>query len=65
MKHWLKLVPTIFDYGLLSSQKIGKFSLYFFKNYQERNMFVAERFMSDLMKSFGKHSVSTDGEGTW
>ena len=28
-------------------------------------MFVAERFMSDLVKSFGKHPVSTDGEGTW
>jgi putative transposase len=31
---------------------------------QERNMFVAERFMSDLVKGYGKHPVSTDG-GTW
>ena len=31
---------------------------------KERNMFVAERFMSDLVKGFGKHPVSTDG-GTW
>lgn len=27
-------------------------------------MFVAERFMSDLVKSFGNHPVSTD-RGTW
>ena len=31
---------------------------------QERNMFVAERFMYDLVKGYGKHPVSTDG-GTW
>ena len=28
-------------------------------------MFVAERFMSDLVKIHGKHPVSTDGGGTW
>ena len=32
---------------------------------KERNMFVAERFMSDLVKIHGIHPVSTDGEGTW
>lgn len=31
---------------------------------KERNMLVAERFMSDLVKIHGKHPVSTDG-GTW
>ncbi len=31
---------------------------------QDRHMFVAERFMSDLVKSYGKHPASTDG-GTW
>jgi putative transposase len=31
---------------------------------KERNMFVAERFIADLVKDHGKHSVSTDG-GTW
>ncbi|MDP9015420.1 MAG: DDE-type integrase/transposase/recombinase [Thermoproteota archaeon] len=31
---------------------------------KERNMFVAERFLSGLVKIHGKHSVSTDG-GTW
>jgi putative transposase len=32
--------------------------------YKERNMFVAEKFIADLVKIHGNHSVSTDG-GTW
>ena len=31
---------------------------------KERNMFIAERFISSLVKIHGKHPVSTDG-GTW
>jgi putative transposase len=31
---------------------------------KERNMFVAERFLSNLVKEYGNHPVSTDG-GTW
>ena len=31
---------------------------------KERNMFVAERFLSDIVREYGKHPVSTDG-GTW
>lgn len=31
---------------------------------QERNMFVAERFLSGIVRDYGKHPVSTDG-GTW
>ena len=31
---------------------------------KERNMFVAEHFLSDIMKEHGKHPISTDG-GTW
>ena len=31
---------------------------------KERNMFVAERFLSNLVKDYGKHPLSTDG-GTW
>jgi putative transposase len=27
-------------------------------------MFVAERFLSDIVRDYGKHSVSSDG-GTW
>ena len=30
----------------------------------ERNMFVAEQFLSSLVQEYGKHPVSTDG-GTW
>ncbi len=32
---------------------------------KERNMFVAERFLSKLLSIHGKYSVSTDGGGTW
>ena len=28
-------------------------------------MFVAERFMSNIVDEYGYHSVSTDGGGTW
>jgi len=31
---------------------------------KERNMFVAERFLSDIVRDYGNHHVSTDG-GTW
>ena len=31
---------------------------------KERNTFVAERFISNLVKRYGEHPVSTDG-GTW
>ncbi|HEX5519154.1 MAG TPA: DDE-type integrase/transposase/recombinase [Candidatus Nitrosocosmicus sp.] len=31
---------------------------------KERNMFVAERFIAELVKNYGKHPISTDG-GTW
>jgi len=31
---------------------------------KERNMFVAERFLSDVSDKYGKHQVSSDG-GTW
>lgn len=31
---------------------------------KERNMFVAERFLSNLVNDYGNHPVSTDG-GTW
>ena len=31
---------------------------------KERNMFVVERFLSNVIKDYGEHPVSTDG-GTW
>ena len=36
----------------------------FAKKSKERNMFVAERYLSDIVTVYGKHPVSTDG-GTW
>jgi putative transposase len=32
---------------------------------KERSMFLAERYLSNLIKVHGKHPVSTDGGGTW
>ncbi|MDR4491510.1 MAG: DDE-type integrase/transposase/recombinase [Candidatus Nitrosocosmicus sp.] len=32
---------------------------------RERNMLITERFLSGLIKDYGKHPVSTDGGGTW
>jgi putative transposase len=32
---------------------------------KEKNIFVAERFIFGLVKVYGKHSISTDGERTW
>ena len=31
---------------------------------KERNMFISERFLSNVIKEYGEHPVSTDG-GTW
>jgi hypothetical protein len=31
----------------------------------ERTILVAERFLNSLVKDYGKHSLSTDGGGTW
>ena len=31
---------------------------------QERNMLIAERFLSDVIRNYGRHPVSTDGR-TW
>ncbi|KAA2279838.1 DDE-type integrase/transposase/recombinase [Candidatus Nitrosocosmicus agrestis] len=39
-------------------------ALFLLKISKERNMFVAERFLSGLVEIHGKHPVSTDG-GTW
>ncbi len=32
---------------------------------KERNMFVVERFLSNIIEQYGKHLVSTDDDGTW
>jgi putative transposase len=48
---WIAIEPT--------NKEILGFSIS-----KERNMFVAERFLSNLSEGYGKHSVSTDCE-TW
>ena len=48
---WIAIEPT--------NKEILGFSIS-----KERNMFVAERFLSILSEGYGKHSVSTDS-GTW
>ncbi len=35
-----------------------------FRISKERNMFVAEHFLSDTVKEYDRHPISTDG-GTW
>jgi putative transposase len=32
---------------------------------KERNMLIAEQFISKLVKTYGPYPVSTDGERTW
>ncbi len=32
---------------------------------KERNIFVAEMFLSRIVNDYGKHPVSTDDGGTW
>jgi putative transposase len=49
---WIVIEPTI-DKEILS-----------FDISKERNMFVVERFLSNVIKEYGKYPVSTDG-GTW
>jgi putative transposase len=31
----------------------------------ERNMLVAEQFIKSLIRKYGKHNISTDGDVTW
>jgi putative transposase len=50
---WLWIVIELIDSEILS-----------FDVSKERNMFVVERFLSNVIKEYGKYPVSTDG-GTW
>ncbi len=50
---WLWVVIEPVDKKILSINKS-----------KERNMFVAECFLSNIVKEYGEHPVSTDG-GTW
>jgi putative transposase len=48
----------------LDCHRTKKIEKFFQSAYQNRNMFVAECFMSNIVNEYGKHPVSTDG-GTW
>jgi len=56
------VLQNIFGYGVaieLENKKILGFSVS-----KERNMLIAEQFISKLVKTYGPHPVSTDGERT-
>jgi len=51
---WLWVATEPKENGHFLAQTISK----------ERNMFVAEGFLSSIVRDYGKHAVTTDG-GTW
>ena len=59
MKPYCRLDPNTSGYGLPSNLKTGKFCTN--HNSKERNMFIAERFLSGVVRYYGIHPVSTDG----
>ncbi len=65
VKRLLRQILIIFGYdGLLLIRKIEK-SLIGISISKERDMFVSEGFLSNLVEKYGKHPVSTDSERTW
>ena len=63
MKHYLKLVQNMSGSGLVAIEPENR-NILTLSISKERNILIAERFISDLAKVHGKHPVSTDG-GTW
>ena len=63
MKLSLSLVPNISDYRWIAIENDNREILQIGIS-NERNMFVAERFILNLVKRYGEHPVSTDGR-TW
>jgi putative transposase len=63
MKHCLKLVQNMSGSGLVAIEPENR-NILTLSISKERNILIAERFISDLAKVHGKHPVSTDG-GTW
>ncbi|MDN5845221.1 MAG: hypothetical protein L0H53_02995 [Candidatus Nitrosocosmicus sp.] len=47
------------------TKKQGNSRTFLANKTKERNMLIAERFISGLVKIHGKHPLSTDGGGTW
>ena len=59
MKHKLKLVLNWYGFGFAIEPKYKEIlSITISK---ERNMFVAEWFLSNIVKEYGQHPVSIDG----
>ena len=63
MKHYLKLVQNMSGSGLVAIEPENR-NILTLSISKERNILIAERFISDLAKVHGKHPASTDG-GTW
>jgi putative transposase len=63
MKHCLKLVQNMSGSGLVAIEPENR-NILTLSILKERNILIAERFISDLTKVHVKHPVSTDG-GTW
>jgi|SRR6185312_12694425 putative transposase len=63
MKHCLKLVQNMSGSGLVAIEPENR-NILTLSISKERNILIAERFISDLAMVHGKHPVSTDG-GTW
>ena len=63
MKPYYMLDPNSSGYGqLLSQTENGQILAQDIT--QERNMLIAERFLSGVVRYYGNHPISTDG-GTW
>ena len=63
MKYYLKLVQNMSGSGLVAIEPENR-NILTLSISKERNILIAERFISDLAMVHGKHPVSTDG-GTW
>ena len=55
-------IHLVMDYH--RTKKQGNSRTFLLKISKVRNMFVAERYLTNIVKVYGKHPVSTDG-GTW
>ena len=62
MKHYLKLAINIYAWLWIAIEPIDKLILGIRISF-ERSILVAERFLQELVRRYGKHPVSTDMVG--
>ena len=62
MKPYYRLDPNTFGYGLAIEPENGQ--ILALNISKERNMLIAESFLSGVVRYYGNHPISTDG-GTW